>query len=327
MTPPSCTRTVPPIAIIGGGVIGLTSAVRLLEQGYAVTIFAREISPHTTSDVAAAYWAPHDYGEARRKRWAMESLAVFTRLAHEPSSGVDFIDLYELFDADHGILPDMGVPYAKTAEERFSPPWWSVRFYVPRIDTPLYMPWLLQRFRTLGGEVRQQAVSDLRELSRHYPIMINCAGLGARSLTGDAGAYPIRGQVLLVRKPPGLPECILSASSQVIFGDSSTYIVPRSQDCLLGGTFQTHDDNLQINEEIATGILQRCTFFYPELQQAEILAQRVGLRPGRRTVRLEPEWLGDKRLVIHNYGHGPFGHTLAWGCAGEVVKLAEDFYL
>jgi D-amino-acid oxidase len=43
------------------------------------------------------------------------------------------------------------------------------------------------------------------------------------------------------------------------------------------------------------------------------------LRPGRPSVRLEAEWIGDS-LVVHNYGHGGAGVTLSWGCADAVVN-------
>jgi D-amino-acid oxidase len=43
----------------------------------------------------------------------------------------------------------------------------------------------------------------------------------------------------------------------------------------------------------------------------------VGLRPGRTAVRLER--MGN---IIHNYGHGGGGYTVAWGCASEVGRLA-----
>ncbi len=61
-----------------------------------------------------------------------------------------------------------------------------------------------------------------------------------------------------------------------------------------------------------------------------LCTRRVGLRPGRSSVRLE---LGDSLTapgagpavpVIHNYGHGGSGLTLAWGCAGDAVRLAKQ---
>ena len=62
----------------------------------------------------------------------------------------------------------------------------------------------------------------------------------------------------------------------------------------------------------------------PSLEAAEIDVHepvRVGLRPfPHQKVRLERE--PDKR-IIHNYGHGGSGFTFFWGCAHEVVELAE----
>jgi D-amino-acid oxidase len=305
------------IAVIGAGVIGLTSAVRLLEQGHTVTVFARETTPHTTSDIAAAYWAPHEYGNDRRWRWAYASLHEFRRLANDPACGIIFTHLYDLTDEhdveflsfDHEAMEE--VPLGC-----FPTPWQGVRFTVPRIDVPIYMPWLLKRFLALGGVLQAAEIQNLRSLKSDFPVVVNCAGLGAKALTGDA-LYPIRGQVIRVRKPLDLPADIISAASAT----TTTYIVPRSQDCLLGGTFQYNDYNLQVDAEIAEGILQRCAVFYPALGQPEILEHRVGLRPGRDSVRVESEQLSAHFKIIHNYGHGAYGHTLSWGCADEVAKL------
>lgn len=61
--------------------------------------------------------------------------------------------------------------------------------------------------------------------------------------------------------------------------------------------------------------------------QAEVLRDWVGLRPGRPSVRLEEELIpcagADRGVlrVVHNYGHGGAGLTLAWGCAGHAVSL------
>lgn len=64
-----------------------------------------------------------------------------------------------------------------------------------------------------------------------------------------------------------------------------------------------------------------------EIVQAKVLREWVGLRPGRGSVRLETETLqlpGRRQPlpVVHNYGHGGAGLTLAWGCAGDAVGFA-----
>ena len=53
-----------------------------------------------------------------------------------------------------------------------------------------------------------------------------------------------------------------------------------------------------------------------------MLGHRVGLRPARRTVRLEAV-PGETGTVVHCYGHGGSGVTLAWGCADDVLALVR----
>jgi D-amino-acid oxidase len=74
----------------------------------------------------------------------------------------------------------------------------------------------------------------------------------------------------------------------------------------------------------AEQILERATRLLPELAAARVTGHRVGLRPARPTVRLEEERRADGARVIHSYGHGGAGVTLSWGCADEVLALAEE---
>lgn len=62
-----------------------------------------------------------------------------------------------------------------------------------------------------------------------------------------------------------------------------------------------------------------------------LLSLQVGLRPGRPSVRLELETVhlksGSSKAslpVVHNYGHGGAGLTLAWGCAGDAAQLVQE---
>jgi D-amino-acid oxidase len=103
-----------------------------------------------------------------------------------------------------------------------------------------------------------------------------------------------------------------------------TYIVPRSHDCILGGTDQEHDEHLEPDPDTAQAILERCVALEPRLAQARVLEHRVGLRPGRPTVRLEAERWPTRQMVVHNYGHGGAGVTLSWGCADVVAQLVAQ---
>lgn len=54
------------IAIIGAGVIGTTTAARLIEQfgnTVSITLFSDQFSPNTTGDVAAGLWGPYCLGD------------------------------------------------------------------------------------------------------------------------------------------------------------------------------------------------------------------------------------------------------------------------
>lgn len=308
-----------PVAVIGGGVIGLTSAVRLLEAGFPVTVFARALPPNTTSDIAGAFWSPSATADhARARQWAMTSLATFQRLADNPECGILLTELYSLADTptDMSYMASGGA-MREVPPGVFPAPWSGWCAPAPRIDVPSYMPWLLGHVRSLGGEVQLHILDSLREIDRAYPIIVNCTGLGAQALTGDA-MYPIRGQVISVRKPEGLSPAIIYAND----ANTTTYIIPRARDCLLGGTYQYGNGDLEVDQTIAEQILARCAVFNPAFARPAILQHKVGLRPGRHFVRLEQERLPSGQTVIHNYGHGSVGHTLSWGCAAEVAKLA-----
>jgi D-amino-acid oxidase len=98
------------------------------------------------------------------------------------------------------------------------------------------------------------------------------------------------------------------------------YVIPRSADCILGGTAEEGNASLVPDPVKGEAILARCRRLLPPGAPVHVLEHRVGLRPGRPTVRLEEERLEGRR-VIHNYGHGGAGVTLSWGCAEEVTAL------
>src|ERR1700688_4352231 len=47
-----------PVAVLGCGAVGLATARLLQEAGAAVTIYAKDLPPNTTSDIAGGQWFP-----------------------------------------------------------------------------------------------------------------------------------------------------------------------------------------------------------------------------------------------------------------------------
>ena len=76
--------------MIGAGVSGLSSAIRLLEAGHSVRVMAREFSPDLVSDVAAALWYPFlAHPIEKTDRWGAETYTELMRLGEEePMSGI-----------------------------------------------------------------------------------------------------------------------------------------------------------------------------------------------------------------------------------------------
>ena len=74
-------------AVIGAGVMGLTSARLLQDAGWQVTIYTRDPSRHSTSNVAAGQWAPTSVFDEDKLTPAFESQFKFAcRVGHGGSS-------------------------------------------------------------------------------------------------------------------------------------------------------------------------------------------------------------------------------------------------
>lgn len=296
-----------------------------------MTIWARHRPPRTTSNVAAAFWFPYAvHPRTRVVGWARESYRRFAELLADPAAGVRMRPVLELGRRSE--------PHSEPHSGQ-SEPWWAgavagVRparpdelpegfahghaFDAPVIDTRAYMPWLLARVQELGVQIEDREVRHLDEALAEDPLVVDCAGLGARELASDPRVFPIRGQLVHVRDP-GLDRVLVDEEGP----EGIAYMVPRGDDVVLGGTSEPHDDDLRVRPEDTAGILQRCARLDARLTSAVPLAQTVGLRPGRDEVRLEAEPRPGGGTVIHDYGHGGAGVTLSWGCAAEVLTLAE----
>jgi D-amino-acid oxidase len=310
------------VVVLGCGVIGLSAAIRLQEAGLAVRIVAQDLPPDTTSSVAAAIWYPYRaYPAEKVLDWGGRSFAVFEELASTPNAGIRMRVTKEFFRSP---VPDAwwaaAVSDFRRCREVELPAGFRDGFVFTTavVEMPVYLPYLLRQFRAGGGLLEQRKVRSLADLEGWGDVVVNCSGLGARLLADDPSVAAIRGQIVRVDNP-GIDEVLLDE------GDPSgiTYIVPRSTDCILGGTAEVGAENLEPDPAIARGITDRCARLEPRLRGARVLGHRVGLRPGRPTIRLELAELPGSTPCVHNYGHGGAGVTLSWGCADDVLRLIQ----
>jgi D-amino-acid oxidase len=259
--------------------------------------------------------------------WATRSFAVLARLAaEEPESGVV---MRELMSLEREEKADPSWRDAVEGFERlrrdelpagYAGGWRAV---VPVVETPRYLPWLAARLARAGVavEVVPAGVPSLAAAGEGAELVVNCSGLGARALAGDDTLVPVRGQVALVENP-GLDRVWLDEDDPA----GPTYIVPRRDACVLGGSAEVGVASIEADPAVTAAIVARATKLEPALAGARLLGVRVGLRPGRPAVRLElAPATGSPAAppIVHCYGHGGAGHTLAWGCADEVLALAE----
>ncbi|MEV5436985.1 FAD-dependent oxidoreductase [Streptomyces sp. NPDC052682] len=306
------------IVVVGGGVVGLTTAIVLAERGRRVRLWTRDPVEGTTSAVAGALWWPyHIEPPASARRWALGSLDVYQELAARPEvTGVRLVDgvlgAGALDGADTWVADRVPSLRAAPAEEYGVT---GLRARLPLIDMPVHLAFLRERLLAAGGVVESRTVSrGFPEVDA--PVVVNCTGLGARDLVPDASVRPVRGQLVVVENP-GIDTWVVSATA----GGEMTYFFPQPGRLVLGGTAEEGVWSTEPDPAVAEAIVARCAALRPEIAGARVLAHRVGLRPARDTVRLEREALPDGRLLVHHYGHGGAGVTVAWGCAREAAGL------
>jgi D-amino-acid oxidase len=318
------TKPGPDVFVIGAGVSGLSSALALLKSGLAVTVYGADPPHRSTSGAAGALWGAHLVGQDDRiSRWAGVTLDRFRELAADPRTGVKELSgveayLDELAEHEPSELASGLAGFTKadpaTLPSGYNSGW---RYRAPVISMPVYLDYLVDQVISSGGvlhlgqPLRSLAHAEERSAA---PVIVNCAGIGARELVPDDAMVPVRGQVVVVANP-GLTEFFVGERTEP---GRITYYFPHGGTVLLGGTEQAGNASTEPDPAIAGQILAACAAVEPRLAGAPVLEHRVGLRPVRPNVRLETWQLASGRHVVHNYGHGGAGVTLSWGCAQEV---------
>ena len=213
------------VAVIGCGVLGLTSAILAQGAGAQVTLYARELLPDTRSARATGSWTPDSrialtsaagpgFG-ALWEQMARTSFKTYRRYLGLPGSPVEWVDRYLVSDvspqeADQHEAPDpLGfagyrdrirdiMPKFEVAEPGSTP---FPTPYVRRSSQMMfniadYGHTLMSDFLAAGGRFERREFHEPSELALlKEKVVINCPGYGARMLWKDESIVPVRGQI------------------------------------------------------------------------------------------------------------------------------------
>ncbi len=326
------------VAVIGAGVIGLTTAICLAEAGASVTVHAAEPPGQTTSVAAGALWGPHLVGaDERIARWAAVTLDVLRKLSgagRVPAAAANSPGAHPSVHVANGLAAARAAN-SKPPEFAADPASLSAcalgeipagyrsawRLCAPLVSMPEYLEYLHERYLQAGGRpLVLTCYPTLADAVRAVgtPVLVNSSGSGAHGLVPDPDVTPVRGQVV-VASNPGLTDFFVGTGPDEL---DLTYFFPHGDRVVMGGTEQHGNWSREPDQRTAARIIAACAKVEPALADAGVLEHRVGLRPFRPRVRLEAESTGQGPTIVHNYGHGGSGVTLSWGCAQDAAGLA-----
>jgi D-amino-acid oxidase len=253
-------------AVLGCGVSGLSTA-RLLQRRFqdgpgTVTIYAQDLPPETTSNIAGGFWSPTSVFDAQAASTKFtEQFRLACRISNRAFQllvgaeyGVRWIDTLELYRNEASLmreLPGGSDLYPqqeihRDPEQHFGFPY--VRQYSTMlVEPPVYLGALLRDFYIAGGKLVVKQFRSRDEIVRlPEPIIFNCTGLGARALFGDQKLAPVRGQLEVLLPQPEIDYCYLG----------NGYMFPRRDGIILGGTWDHDDWSLTPKPEQTTQILE-----------------------------------------------------------------------
>ncbi|KAF7502740.1 hypothetical protein GJ744_005201 [Endocarpon pusillum] len=217
----------------------------------------------------------------------------------------------------------------------------------PVIDSDQGMQFLMQLVHNKGaklvtGEIKGQLWDHETDLLATFSAdgIVNATGLGAHFLAADDAVYPVRGGVLrVVNDGKDFPQVTTAAIVSTETDETGNYrdvifMVPRNDNILiLGSIVQPHQwvTNLTLDSPEVKDLRARFERFMPALRNARLDPEypfAQGLRPFRLgTPRVERETktrAGAPSRIVHSYGQGGAGWSMAFGCAAECVALVEE---
>jgi glycine/D-amino acid oxidase-like deaminating enzyme len=245
-----------PVAVIGAGVIGLTTARLVQEAGFPVTVYAASLPPDTTSNIAGGQW--HPFGHFRASAVTPQWREQFRRAADYSwrrfqimvgdDYGIRWLPTYSEGAPETPFIPNF--PPVNRALGRSEHPFPAERLYrydTLYVETGRFLRQTMRDVQTAGGRIAVRSFATPAEIAAlPERLVFNCTGLGARALFGDTELRPARGQLAVLLPQPEI---------RYAYTLREGYMFPRADGILLGGTFELDEWGTEPEPETIARIL------------------------------------------------------------------------
>ena len=231
------------IAVLGAGIMGLTTARLAQEAGREVTIYTAALPPDTTSNIAGGQWSPFGAfsDSAVTPQWRAQFMAALDyswrrfQIMTGDDYGIRWLQTYSESGGDEPGPLDryhVGARRLSRAEHPFDIDA-IVRFQTMYAETGRLLRRLQEDFQVAGGKIVVRKFATPANLSALPEAMLfNCTGLGARELFGDLEMIPVRGQLAVLAPQPEV---------DYAYTVDAGYMFPRPDGIILGGTFERNE--------------------------------------------------------------------------------------
>lgn len=265
------------IAVLGSGVVGLSTARLLQDSGFEVTIYAKDLPPNTTSNVAGGYWYPVTLFDeqfrtaAFNDQFAQACKYAFARFQIMVGSryGVRWTSTFRLGHSafsDTGDFSRQGLVGSLTPEFRDLHPgqhpfagYEFVRaFDTLLIEPSIYLNALMQDFLVAGGNIQVREFHESKEISQlPQKLVFNCTGLGAKALFHDEELTPVKGQLTFLLPQPEIEYSVIPGN---------LYMFSRRDGVVLGGTHDEGVWSLDIDNQVRDQIVAKHKAFFDSMR-------------------------------------------------------------
>ncbi|WP_186757526.1 FAD-dependent oxidoreductase [Echinicola salinicaeni] len=262
------------VAVIGCGIIGLTTARTLQDRGYNVTIYTKEVFPRVTSAMATGTWSPTSRLILKEnitpaftemfQQACSHSFNTFQRLLGI-NQMVNWMENYHIASNDHSSNNGHQKYAAKAQlfshEMNFYPspnqlnhrdnPFKVKHVYkspTTIFNIPIFMKMLRDDFLLAGGKIEFKTFNKPEDIDAlPQKCIANCTGLGSLELFGDEEMMPISGQLCFLIPQP---ELTYRASM------SGVYFIPRKDGIMLGGNGIENNWDITPDDEVTDRYLE-----------------------------------------------------------------------